>query len=262
MPAKEISEDVLRDLYEARGLSQNRIAVELGVSRCKIQYQFKKFGIDTRRTWTLIKSNSKRILRGYNFNSDNTPINQECPFSSLRMHEMYWKQEMFIKDIANEASLILKKPVTRQVVTRWLKEYKITLRTKSEVRRLMVKRNPDFERRRGKAVFERLAKSGKLYRGGNKKSIKKANRVSAQVRKQWRVVLVCPWENCKKEFTRRRCEVNKKGLTFCSYSCGAKYYHSKRRIEKLIAKLAVIEQEKKRQVKELFGIDMDARENK
>lgn len=270
MPAKEISEDVLRDLYVTQELSTTEIGRILNVSFTTICNRLSEFGIKKRPAGNdCRKEKALALCPDLLFlNNDNALKNTLCPFSIGKLEELYRAGYSSV-EIAAKATLyrIDGKSFTSSTVLSWIRLAGIGIRSRSSACKIALAKSLKSKNHLKKLnSLPRTEKQITACRNAGKKIFKKGNRAFLKASKMRRVLFVCANPGCGIVKSLPPSIFYRRDRHFHSNSCRAKFYANERKIQRLTEnpneKLAALEQEKKRQVKELFGIDMDARENK
>ena len=266
MPEKETSEDVLRDLYVTQGLSTREIGRILNVSFTTICNRLSEFGIKKRPAgYSFLKERALALCPDLLFlNNDNALKNTLSPFSIGKLEELY-RAGYSSYEIAAKATLyrIDGKSFGSSTVLLWIRLAGIGIRSCSSACKISHAKSLKVKNHMKKLhSLPPTEKQITARRNSAKKSIKKAIRTSIKAHKMRRFLFVCANPGCGIVISLPPAKFNRSVRHFHSRSCSAKFYAHERKIQRLTgnpaAKLAEIEQEKKRQVKELFGIDMDA----
>lgn len=183
----------------------------------------------------------------------------DCPFTALRLDEMYWRENKAILEIAEAARELLDIPKapSQRTVQQWLTAAGVAWanRTQQSAR---AKRKYDTKEAARKAhrnrVFspesrQKLSKlaSAKIARPEHRRAT--VNALRANVWSKARIDCVCA--RCGKSFTRIRCRVEKRqreweeaggdpydpearAPLYCSRSCSAKTAHAEKRLQATI----------------------------
>jgi hypothetical protein len=195
--------DELRNMYVTQRVDAVDIASQVGVSRSTIATWLRSANI-TRLT-------NRRVRREYK---------SECPFSKDRLHELYWRDRLTLAQIAIAAHPLLSYVVSCSMVLRWMNRYGIDTRTKSEARKLAMKRNPKLK--------ENLHGQGGRGMGWNHVTTKQMRRNASKARKARHEMASetrqCVW--CGIQITKARSRfVSPPERTYCSRRCVTKHRH-------------------------------------
>lgn len=170
------------------------------------------------------------------------PHRIRCPYTPEQLYQMYWREGDGSKQIGVRAAHLLERkvPVAGFTVRIWLREAGVTLRTKGEVNRIMVRRDPvrfQLALQKARAVYAEKARRGEIKPQVSHLHSKAAQRKSHQAARRTfrarRRLFECTRPNCGKQFTRMPSQI-RPGQTrfYCSPNCAGKdLFHAwKRRL--------------------------------
>lgn len=181
---RTISPADLAELYATK--SATEIADLLGVGKSTVCNWLRADGVERRKY------------------SPFTENKIECPYSADKLRELYWVQGLSLAEVASAAAELLSvSSLTNAVVTRWLREAGLQVRTPEQGQRV-----------RAITHYDDMVEHAKTHLAGTdhrtktpptKRHIKKIQRAAAQKKRAtgWET-RQCAW--CGKDITRRKCE--------------------------------------------------------